>query len=69
MFSFEPLSTRGPPVTQKLSQERKVLRTWDQRQSIILEQKKYIKKLRKMLFQNLVVVKGLKSIMLLQNEN
>ena len=56
-------------MTQKLSQERKMLRTWDQRQSIILEQKKYIKKLRKMLFQNLVVVKGLKSIMLLQNEN
>ena len=27
-------------MTPKLSQERKMLRTWDQRQSIILEQKK-----------------------------
>ena len=30
---FQPLSTIGSPVTQKLSQERKILRTWDQRQS------------------------------------
>ena len=33
ILSFEPLSTRESPVTPKLSQARKITRTWDQRQS------------------------------------
>ena len=33
ILSFEPLPTRESPVTQKLSQARRIERTWDQRQS------------------------------------
>ena len=36
ILSFEPLSTRGSPVTQKLSQEWKMLRTWDLTPVIII---------------------------------
>ena len=36
ILSFEPLSTRGSPVTQKLSEERKMLRTWDLTPVIII---------------------------------
>ena len=32
ILSFETFSTKGSPVIQKLSQERKMLKTWDQRQ-------------------------------------
>ena len=32
IISFESLFTREPKVTQKLSQERKILRTCDQHQ-------------------------------------
>ena len=33
VFSFEPLSPRGSPVTQKYANISVMLRTWDQRQS------------------------------------